>query len=97
MSMTAADLNRRDALLRTLHDAWDHLTSEERSTLENTVNKMATGHFDGLADDGLSSLYQPLTEAQLVERIDRSLAHFSQGMRQDSEIMEAELIAELGL
>ncbi|MBR1559015.1 MAG: hypothetical protein IJ646_02115 [Clostridia bacterium] len=47
--------------------------------------------------DALDDFYQPLTEAQLIERVDTALEHVRNGQKNDSEIMEADLIAELGI
>ena len=41
--------------------------------------------------------YQPLTERQLLARIDTALDHVQQGMFQDAEDVENELRAEFGL
>ncbi len=41
--------------------------------------------------------YHPLSEMELFERIDASLAQVDAGMAEDSEIAEREIMAELGL
>ena len=41
--------------------------------------------------------FEPLTEAQITEKIDTALKQISEGQYQDSEEMEAELLSEFGL
>ncbi len=50
-----------------------------------------------IADHATATSYNPLTEKELADRIDRSLKHVAQGLYQDSEEMEAELIAAFDL
>ncbi|MBQ4511708.1 MAG: hypothetical protein II969_01860 [Anaerolineaceae bacterium] len=50
---------------------------------------------DAAAD--IAEFYKPLTEAELIERIDKGIAEADAGMFIDSETMEKELIAEFGL
>jgi hypothetical protein len=50
-----------------------------------------------IADHATAIPYHPLTEKELADRIDRSLKHVAQGLFQESEEMEAELIAEFDL
>lgn len=90
MAMTASDLYRRDVLVERLKKVWGKLSEDEQSALETVVNSMVQNHPDEV-------VYRPLSEAQLIERIDRSLEHVSQGQQQPSEEMEAELIAEFNL
>lgn len=90
MAMTASDLYRRDVLVERLKKVWGKLSKDEQSALETVVNSMVLNHPDEV-------VYRPLSEALLVERIDRSLEHVSQGQQQPSEEMEAELIAEFNL
>ena len=90
MAMTASDLYRRDDLVERLKKVWGKLSKDEQSALETVVNSMVLNHPDEV-------VYRSLSEAQLIERIDRSLEHVSQGQQQPSEEMEAELIAEFNL
>lgn len=48
-------------------------------------------------EDLFKDLYKPLTEAELVERIDRSLAHIHDGTAMDAEEFIQELESEFGL
>ena len=41
--------------------------------------------------------YQPLSEEQLLARVDTALEHISDGLYEDAEDVEKELISELGL
>lgn len=90
MAMTASDLYRRDDLLERLKKIWGKLSKDEQSALETVVNSMILNHPEEIA-------YRPLTEEQLMERIDRSLEHVSQGQQMPSEEMEAQLITEFDL
>ena len=54
---------------------------------------------DEAEDDNelVKDYYKPLTEAELIERIDRAIAQADAGLAVDSEIVEAEIMAEFGL
>ena len=41
--------------------------------------------------------YQPLTEEQLLERIDTALKHINEGLYEDTELVEESLRAEFGI
>ena len=92
MAMTAADLNRRDDFMDRIRTAWSHLTNEERSALEIVVNSIIRTH--GSVED---PLFPSLTEAELFERIDRSLSEADANEYVDAEVFEREIEAEFGL
>lgn len=92
MAMTAMDMRRRDALLNRLGRVWDDMSNEERSAVEVVVNAIILNH-TGEAD----VVYPRLTEAQLFERIDQSLAEADSGEIVDAEAFDREIRAEFGL
>lgn len=78
------------------------------SILDNTVDMIQMLNDDELqaiqsvarvfiAKPNSDRIYKPLTEDQIVKRIDASLEQVSAGMYEDSEIAEQEIIAEFGL
>lgn len=92
MAMTAMDMRRRDALLDRLGRVWDDMSNEERSAVEVVVNSIILNHMEE-AD----VVYSRLTEAQLFERIDRSLAQVDSGETVGAEAFDREIRAEFGL
>lgn len=60
------------------------------------VQSMIKG-FEDEDEDLLKDFYKPLTEAELIERIDRSLAHINDGTEMDAKEFIRELRAEYGL
>jgi len=92
MAMTAADMHRRDALLDKLGRVWDELSNEERSAVEVVVNSISLNH-----REETEAVYPRLSEDQLFERIDRSLAQADAGETMDAEAFDREIRAEFGL
>jgi len=92
MAMTAADMHRRDALLDKLGCVWDELSNEERSAVEVVVNSISLNH-----REETEAVYPRLSEEQLFERIDRSLAQADAGETMDAEAFDREIRAEFGL
>lgn len=90
MAMSAYDLRRYNALVEKLKAHMAELTFEELTAVNSVVETF-------LSDRSAANPYHPLSEEQLIERIDLSLEHAAQGLCQDSEKMEAELIAEFDL
>ncbi len=90
MSTVITDFHRRDDLLEKLKQMWANLSYEERSALETFVDSIFKNHAEEV-------FFQPLTEDELFERIDRSLAQADCGEYKDSEEFEAEIIKEFGL
>ena len=90
MAMSTYDLRRYNALVERLKARMSELTLEELTALNTVVDAFLTNR-------SAQNPYRPLTEEQLMERIDLSLEHVAQGLCQDSEEMEAELMAEFDL
>ncbi len=90
MAMTAQELNLYNNRVERLKAILSDLTYDELGAVESVAKTF-------IMSRSVESPYHPLTEAQFAERIDRSLEHAAQGLCQDSEEMEAELIAEFGL
>ena len=88
--MSTYDLHRYNALVEKLKARMCELTLEELTAVNSVVETF-------LSDRSAANPYHPLTEEQLIERIDLSLVHVAQGLCQDSEEMEAELTAEFDL
>ena len=66
------------------------LTDDELSAMETVAKTF-------LMNRAAEEYPHPMTEQQLLERIDRSLAQAKSGMYQDAEEVEAELAAEFCL
>ena len=94
MAMASTDLNRRDDLLNRLSMVWGDMSSEERSAVEVVVNSIINSHAKA-SDEEVA--FPPLTDNELFDRIDLSLAQANQGEYADAEAFENELAAELGL
>ena len=90
MSTVITDFHRRDDLLERLRLMWENLSNEERSALETLVNSIFKNHAEEV-------FFQSLTENELFERIDRSLAQADRGEYKDAEELEAEIMKEFGL
>ena len=88
--MSTYDLHRHNALVEKLKARMTELTLEELTAVNSVVEAF-------ISDRSAANPYHPLTEEQLIERIDLSLEHVAQGLCQDSEEMEAELIREFDL
>lgn len=91
MAMATADMYRRDKLLIQLKNAWDDLSSEERSAVEVLINSIILNHTSE------EVLFSPLTEVELLQRIDRGLSDANAGDFVDSEEFEHGLEEEFGL
>lgn len=50
-----------------------------------------------LAKTNETAVYEPQTEEQLLARVDASIEHAKQGMYEDIESVECDLIQEFGL
>ena len=50
-----------------------------------------------IANPNVARPYQPMSEDQLLARIDTALEHIDAGLCQDAEVVEKELAAEFGL
>ena len=94
MAMSITDLNRRDELLNRLRTVWGDMSSEERSAVEIVVNSIITSHAKASTKE---VAFPPLTENELLERIDLSLVQANNGEYADADIFEQELAAEFGL
>ena len=94
MAMAIADLNRRDELLNRLKTVWGDMSSEERSAVEVVVNSIITSHARA---SGEEATFPSLTERELLERIDLSIAQANNGEYADANAFEKELAAEFGL
>ena len=90
MAMSTYDLRRYNALVEKLKARMAELTYEELTAVNSVVEAF-------ISDRSAANPYRPLSEEQLIERIDLSLEHVAQGLCQDSEKMEAELTAEFDL
>ena len=90
MAMNTYDLHLYNALVEKLKARMAELTYEELTAVNSIVEAF-------ISDRSAANPYHPLSEEQLIERIDLSLKHVAQGLCQDSEKMEAELIAEFDL
>ena len=100
MALAAADMNRRDELLHRLKNVWNDLSNEERSAVEVVVNSIILTHKGALEEVGEAvdeAVFTPLSETELFERIDRSLAQADVGEYMDAEAFEKEIEAEFGL
>ncbi len=91
MALATADMYRRDKLLFQLKNVWDDLSAEERSAVEVLVNSIILNHSNDEA------LFPPMTESELLQRIDRGIADADAGNFMDSEEFERELEEEFGL
>jgi hypothetical protein len=91
MALATADMYRRDKLLIQLKNVWDDLSAEERSAVEVLVNSIILNHSNDEA------LFPPMTESELLQRIDRGIADADAGNFMDSEEFERELEEEFGL
>ena len=94
MAMAIADLNRRDELLNRLRTVWGDMSSEERSAVEVVVNSIITSHTKASTE---AVAFPPLTENELMDRIDLSLAQANNGEYVDADAFEKELAVEFGL
>lgn len=92
MAMTAMDMRRRDELLNRLGRVWDDMSNEERSAVEVVVNSIILNH-----REEADVVYPHLTEMQLFERIDRSLAQADSGETLDAEAFDRDIRAEFEL
>lgn len=91
MALATADMYRRDKLLIQLKNVWDDLSAEEQSAVEVLINSIVLNHTNEEA------LFPPLTEAELLQRIDQGIADADAGDFVDSEAFERELEEEFGL
>ena len=94
MAMAITDLNRRDELLNRLRIVWGDMSSEERSAVEIVVNSIITSHTKASFEE---VVFPPLTENELFERIDLSLAQANNEKYVDAHAFEKELAEEFGL
>ncbi len=90
MEMAAREMKHYNDLMEKLKGLLPNLTSEELHVFESMTNAFLDNHSAELR-------FEPLTEAQITEKIDRALKQISEGQYQDSEEMEAELLSEFGL
>ena len=89
MSVTTRNTQRSMVLRRTAAMLTE-LTDDELSAMESVAKAF-------LMNRAADSPFRPLTEHQLLDRIDRSLAQAKRGESQSAEDAEAELTAEFGL
>lgn len=94
MAMAITDLNKRDELINRLRTVWDDMSSEERSAVEVVVNSIITSHTKASIEE---VAFPPLTESELLERIDLSLAQANNGEFVDADAFESKLAVEFGL
>lgn len=94
MAIAITDLNKRDELLNRLRAVWGDMSSEERSAVEVVVNSIITSHIRASTEE---VAFPPLTEDELIERIDLSLAQANNGEYADADAFEKDLAAEFGL
>lgn len=94
MAMAITDLNKRDELINRLRTVWGDMSSEERSAVEVVVNSIITSHTKAGTEE---AAFPPLTERELFERIDLSIAQANNGEYADVDAFEKELAAEFGL
>lgn len=92
MAMTAVDMRRRDDLLNRLGLVWDELSNDERCAVEVVVNSIILNQREEVEE-----VYPSLSEAQLIERIDRSLAQADAGEILDVEAFDRDIRTEFGL
>ena len=94
VALAATDLRRRDELLDQLKTAWEDMSNEEWSAIEEVVKSIIHGR--GLDNADLVS-FPSLTEPELLERIDLSLAQADCGEYADADAFEKEIESEFGL
>lgn len=94
MAMAFSDLRRRDELLNRLKTVWNDMSREERSAVEVIVNSIIVSH--AKTGDG-EVVFPSLTEDELFERVDLSLAQADSGDYTDADAFEKEIAAEFGL
>lgn len=94
MAMAITDLNKRDELINRLRTVWGDMSSEERSAVEVVINSIITSHTKASIEE---VAFPQLTESELLERIDLSLAQANNGVFVDAYAFESELAAEFGL
>ncbi len=94
MAMAITDLNKRDELINRLRTVWGDMSSEERSAVEVVINSIITSHAKASIEE---VAFPQLTESELLERIDLSLAQANNGVFVDAYAFESELAAEFGL
>lgn len=94
MAMAITDLNKRDELLNRLRTVWGDMSNEERSAVEVVVNSIITSHTKASIEE---VAFPPMTERELFERIDLSLAQADNGEFADTDAFEKELATEFGL
>ncbi len=90
MEMATREMKHYNDLMEKLKGLLPSLTSEELHVFESMTNAFLDNHSAELR-------FEPLTEAQITEKIDTALKQISEGQYQDSEEMEAELLSEFGL
>ena len=71
---------------------WELLTEQNKHQTQTFISFLLSQQGD---ED--TQHFKPQTEAQLFERIDRSLAQIEAGDYQDAEEVEAELMAKYGI
>ena len=71
---------------------WELLTEQNKRQTQTFISFLLSQQ-----EDEDSRHFKPQTEAQLFERIDRSLAQTEAGNYQDTEEVEAELMAKYGI
>ena len=73
----------------------DHLHLEGVFESEGDVKKVAVVRVF-IMRPGVEQTYQPISEEQLIKRVDNVLAHVQAGLFEDAEDVERELRAEFG-
>lgn len=71
---------------------WELLTEQNKRQTQTFISFLLSRQ-----EDEDARHFKPQTEAQLFERIDRSLAQIEAGNYQDAEEAEAELMAKHGI
>lgn len=71
---------------------WELLTEQNKRQTQAFISFLLLRQWDEDVQH-----FKPQTEAQLFERIDRSLAQIETGNYQDAEEVEAELMAKYGI
>ena len=87
MINTKSDM-RKGSLLEETFDMLRKLNLQELEIVQSVIKSIAS-------KDG--NYYQPLSEAEIISRIDEAIAQVDAGFSYDAEEVEKEIIREFGL
>lgn len=80
-------LNHNDKLVKTF-DMLREMDALELETIRSYINELISGN---------DNFYRPLSEEELIKRIDESIAEADAGLVYDAEEAAKEIMSELGL